>query len=175
MDGKLILIFLIVAAALVEVDGRRPQMPWFGFPQPKLADCCFKELVDVNGQFACDRVIKGIVDNIGGGMNMDAVFIAPVDGTYTVSASGRCHADNGDDGWINLFQNGNEIAFQFTQGSNGVWKTPNQIPPDTINWSCSGYRYVDMEKGDTLHVEYNKIDDPSIQNFYFCVDLYGAV
>merc|ERR1712168_1212881 len=78
---------------------------------------------------------------------VSGIFTAPEAGAYTVSASGRCVAASGEHGVIDMLKNGVDIANEFVAAKTST---------DALEWSCSGYRHVDLAKGQTLSLEFTQ-------------------
>merc|ERR1712168_1734036 len=118
------------------------------------------ENVNTGGTVTYDEIVGENHDDDGLD-KVSGIFTAPEAGAYTVSASGRCVAASGEHGVIDMLKNGVDIANEFVAAKTST---------DALEWSCSGYRHVDLAKGQTLSLEFTQeAGTPSIKDFYFCI------
>merc|ERR1712126_99110 len=125
-----------------------------------VAVCGYRGIVNSDGTVTYEDIVGENHDDEG--LNKDTgIFTAPEKGAYTVSASGSCEAGAGASSRIDMYQDDEEIAGGFVTA----------ITPDAdLEWSCSGYRNVDLEEGETLSLTFTRDSgSPVIQDFYFCI------
>merc|ERR1712180_3925 len=118
-----------------------------------------------------DSLVAEVNEFNSGSLTTDGYFTAPVTGLYEVSAAGNCGVNSG----VSLGQ------------SLSLWSNNKAIEPYFMGQShsgayflmtpCSGFRYVHLEEGDNLYLQYTGSHNESIGeiafmvHFKFCVSI----